>query len=105
MLFETKNWKDRFAKGPSYHAQNPLGTKNKLQRGPWPEVGEGAGGAGRFPAPRLADGEGKEVGELEDFELYRFVGLIEVGDGRRCAPRGEQRAAAGVDGGGDRPAG
>ena len=45
------------------------------------------------------------MGELEDFELYRFVGSIEVGDGRRCAPRGEQRAAAGVDGGGGRPAG
>ena len=56
--FETKNWKDRFAKGPLHHAQNPLGIKNKLQQGPWPEVGEGAGGAGRFPAVSLAGGEG-----------------------------------------------
>ena len=59
----------------------------------------------RFSVSRLAGGEGEEVGELEDFELYRFVSSIEVGDGRRCAPRGEQRAAAGVDGGGGRPAG
>ena len=58
LLFETKNWKDRFAKGPLHHAQNPLGTKNKLQRGPWPEVGEGTGGVGQFPAVSLAGGEG-----------------------------------------------
>jgi len=58
LLFETKNWKDRFAKGPLHHAQNPMGTKNKLQRGPWPEVGERAGGESRFPVVSLAGGEG-----------------------------------------------
>jgi len=57
-MFETKNWKDIFMKAPLHLAQNPQGTKNKLQRGPWPEVREGAGGVGRFPAVSLAGSEG-----------------------------------------------
>ena len=58
LLFETRNWKDRFAKGPLDLAVNPLNSKNKSQIGSWPEVGEGAGGVGRFPVVSLAGGEG-----------------------------------------------
>jgi hypothetical protein len=40
------------------------------------------------------------VGELEDFDLYRFVGSIEVGDGRTGLAAVAVGPAAGVDGGG-----
>jgi hypothetical protein len=40
------------------------------------------------------------VGELEDFKLYRFVGSIEVGDGRTGLAAVAVGLAAGVDGGG-----
>ena len=52
----------------------------------------------------VAGGEGKVGEELEETELYPFVGSNEVGDGRRCAPRGEQWAAATAGRGGGAPA-
>jgi len=54
----------------------------------------GAAFPGRNPAAPVAGGEGKVGEELEETELYPFVGSNEVGDGQRCAPRGEQWAAA-----------
>ena len=52
----------------------------------------------------VAGGEGKVGEELEETELYPFVGSNEVGDGQRCAPRGEQWAEAMADRGGGPPA-
>jgi len=54
----------------------------------------GAAFPGRNPAAPVAGGEGEVGEELEETELYPFVGSNEVGDGQRCAPRGEQWAAA-----------
>ena len=54
----------------------------------------GAAFPGRNPAAPVAGGEGKVGEELEGTELYPFVGSNEVGDGQRCAPRGERWAAA-----------
>ena len=103
MLFETKNWKDRFAKGLLHHAQNALGIKNKLQRGPWPEVGEGAGGAGQFPAVSLAGGEGNGVEEQERTELYPMVVLLGLGVAGLGVPRGAVAPAVTASGGGGVP--
>ena len=64
----------------------------------------GAAFPGRNPAAPVAGGEGKVGEELEETELYPFVGSNEVGDGRRCAPRGEQWAAATAGRGGGAPA-
>ena len=100
MLFETKNGKDRFAKGPLHLAQNPLGTKNKLQQGPWPEVGEEAGGAGRVPAVSLAGGEGNGVGEQERTELYPMVVFLGLGVAGLEVPRGAVAPAVTASGGG-----
>ena len=59
---------------------------------------------GRNPVAPVAGGEGKVGEELEETELYPFVGSNEVGDGRRCAPHGEQWAAATAGHGGGAPA-
>ena len=59
---------------------------------------------GQNPVAPVAGGEGKVGEELEETELYPFVGSNEVGDGRRCAPRGEQWAAATAGRGGGAPA-
>ena len=48
----------------------------------------GAAFPGRNPAAPVAGGEGKVGEELEETELYPFVGSNEVGDGQRGAPRG-----------------
>ena len=64
----------------------------------------GAACSGRNPSALVAGGEGKVGEELEETELYPFVGSNEVGDGRRCAPRGEQWAAATAGRGGGAPA-
>ena len=64
----------------------------------------GAAFPGQNPAAPVAGGEGKVGDELEETELYPFVGSNEVGDGRRCAPRGEQWAAATAGRGGGAPA-
>ena len=48
----------------------------------------GAAFPGRNPAAPVAGGEGEVGEELEETELYPFVGSNEVGDGRRGAPRG-----------------
>ena len=103
MLFETRNWKDRFAKGPLDLAVNPLNSKNKSQIGPWLEVGEGAGGAGRTPASWLDGGEGEGVGEQEDIEGYPKVVLDGVGGDWTELATVAIGAAAGVDGGGSAP--
>ena len=52
----------------------------------------GAAFPGRNPAAPVAGGEGKVGEELEETELYPFVGSNEVGDGQRCAPRGKHWA-------------
>ena len=63
----------------------------------------GAAFPGRNPAAPVASGEGEVGEELEETEVYPFVGPNEVGDGQRCAPRGEQWAAATASRGRDAP--
>jgi len=75
-----------------------------LQRGPWPEVGERAGGAGRFPAVSLTGGEGNGVEEQERTELYPMVVFLGLGVAGRWGRGGTGVPAAGVDGDGGRPA-
>ena len=93
----------RFADRPLTLAQNPLGSKNKSQPGPWPEVEEGAGGAGRIPASWLDGGEGEGVGEQEDIDGYPKVVLDGVGGDWTELAAVAVGAAAGVDGGGGAP--
>jgi len=59
-----------------------------LTRGPWRREQNRGGSGGRFPARFGPGGEGKVGEELEETELYPFVGSNEVGDGRRGTPRG-----------------
>ena len=86
LLFETRNWKDRFAKGPLDLAVNPLNSKNKSQIGPWPEVGEGGGGAGWIPASSVTGSEGPVGEKHEDSGSYLGMCSDGVGEaGRRLA--------------------
>ena len=74
-----------------------------MQRGPWPEVGERAGGAGRFPAVSLAGGEGNGVEEQERTELYPMVVFLGLGVAGLGVPRGAVAPAVTASGGGDVP--
>ena len=71
---------------------------------PLAEARNRGGGGGRNPAKLVAGGEGEVGEELEQTELYPFVGSNKVGDGQRCAPRGEQWAAVTAGRGGSAPA-
>ena len=74
-----------------------------MQRGPWPEVGERAGGAGRFPAVSLAGGEGNGVEEQERTKLYPMVVFLGLGVAGLGVPRGAVAPAATASGGGGVP--